>query len=441
VIRFLLYSSSYKGRITRESRLLSRTNYRNNINGTIMSSDVVMFLGFVGALGVFFCRCALGAFFQRSLCNSSTKPLSKALSPSLSRKLSTFRNDARRGDPQSRRTLRPRRVTLHKSLQSTIRVRRLCCQLFPDMQTFSRAPAAAQVACTGGPCAAGKDCSCSALSNSSEACGYIASMNGNCSGCHNCPGSGWIMGTGITCSATCSSADTVWEACGNPGMRLPAPPAGSVTKTACTSSTGVTAPAAGATASRPGICKDGVAFTKATSADGVSADLLSRASRECDTRTVPACAELNAGAKKASFYEHTTYGAICCGARSNVRCLDNSSVCKDGFSKPFYADPRWEGKNCAFWDGFLLSMFDGTRVNWADITCEEIAAAKYDNSKMNLSVDTMSDALALGADCCGGPANLKCSGLSSFGHRRYGYNVWPLALTVLGVLQISATFL
>ena len=193
---------------------------------------------------------------------------------------------------------------------------------------------------------------------------------------------------------------------------------------------------------RPGICKDGVAFTKATSADGVSADLLSRASGECDTRTVPACAELNAGANKDRFYEHTTYGTICCGARSNVRCLDSSSMCKDGFYKPFYADTRWEGKNCAFWEGYLLSRFDGTRVNWADITCEEIAAAKYDSSAwINLGVDKMSDALALFADCCGGQANLKCSGLSSFGQNyRYGYKVWPLAL-MLAVLQISATFL
>ena len=42
--------------------------------------------------------------------------------------------------------------------------------------------------------------------------------------------------------------------------------------------------------------------------------------------------------------------------------------------KPFYAAPEWEGKNCAFFDGFLLSRFDGTRVNWGDITYEELAA-------------------------------------------------------------------
>ena len=108
-----------------------------------------------------------------------------------------------------------------------------CLLMRCTVAPVGRAPAAAQVACTGGPCAAGTNCLCSALSNSGEACGYIASMNGNCSGCHNCPGSGWIMGTGITCSATCSSADSVWTACGNSGHRLPAPPAGSVTKTAC----------------------------------------------------------------------------------------------------------------------------------------------------------------------------------------------------------------
>ncbi|MGB1607478.1 MAG: hypothetical protein ACPIOQ_82885, partial [Promethearchaeia archaeon] len=101
--------------------------------------------------------------------------------------------------------------------------------------TTTPAPAAASpAACTGGSCgAAGSNCLCSALSNSGAACGYLATMGGDCSGCHNCPGSGWIMGTGHigssgTCTATCSSADSEWTACG-----LPAPPAGSVTKTAC----------------------------------------------------------------------------------------------------------------------------------------------------------------------------------------------------------------
>ena len=91
----------------------------------------------------------------------------------------------------------------------------------------------AQMACIGGPCAAGTDCSCSALSRSDEACGYLATMGSDCLGCHNCPTSGWIMGTGHigssgTCTASCSSTDSEWTACG-----LPAPPAGSVTKTAC----------------------------------------------------------------------------------------------------------------------------------------------------------------------------------------------------------------
>ena len=153
------------------------------------------------------------------------------------------------------------------------------------------------------------------------------------------------------------------------------------------------------------ICKENIANSTAD----VSADLLGRAS--CATRTAPSqCTELNAGSKKDSFYEHTTFGTICCGARANVRCLDSSSMCKDGFYKPFYAAPEWEGKPCAFFDGFFLSRFDGTRVNWGDITCEEIAAAKYTGNEMiPLGVDTMSNALNLFAACCGGQANLKCS--------------------------------
>ena len=103
---------------------------------------------------------------------------------------------------------------------------------------FAVAPAAAQMACTGGSCGEA-GCLCSDLSNSGEACGYHGTMGADCSGCHNCPGSGWIMGTGNTingrsgtCTATCSSADSEWTACGHPP-----PPAGSVTKTACSSGT------------------------------------------------------------------------------------------------------------------------------------------------------------------------------------------------------------
>jgi len=386
---------------------------------------------------------------------------------------------------------------------------------------FAVAPAAAQMACTGGSCGEA-GCLCSALSNSGEACGYHGTMGANCSGCHNCPGSGWIMGTGNTvngrsgtCTAICSSADSEWTDCGHP-----VPPAGSVTKTACNSAPpsiacvsastgeniwckdlpngggeacaylhvmqtadctqchtcpggwimgvtyygngwpqecptavddkgwhlpptrdedwalcGLPAPGqagqsgSGSPGLFPAICKENVTLSTAD----VSSELLGRAN--CATRTSPSCTELTAGVKKDSFYEHTTFGTICCGSRANVRCLDSSSMCKDGFYKPFYAAPEWEGKNCAFFDGFLLSRFDGTRVNWGDITCEELAAAKY-NNEIPLGVDTMSDALNIFAACCGGQANLKCS----FGNRQYGYSgmspLWPFAL-MLAVLGLG----
>jgi hypothetical protein len=91
------------------------------------------------------------------------------------------------------------------------------------------------LACTGGPCSSppyAEGCLCGDLSEAGEACGYHSTMGADCSNCHNCA-NGWIMGTGYigssgTCSATCSSPDSVWAACG-----LPPPPPDSVTKMAC----------------------------------------------------------------------------------------------------------------------------------------------------------------------------------------------------------------
>jgi hypothetical protein len=88
-----------------------------------------------------------------------------------------------------------------------------------------------RMACFGGSCFA-EGCACADLSETGEACGYHSTMGADCSNCHNCP-QGWIMGMGWigasgTCSATCGSTDSEWEDCG-----LPAPPADSLTRTAC----------------------------------------------------------------------------------------------------------------------------------------------------------------------------------------------------------------
>ena len=159
----------------------------------------------------------------------------------------------------------------------------------------------------------------------------------------------------------------------------------------------------------------------------VSAELLGLAS--CATRTAPSCTELTAGVKKFFLRAHHIRHYLLRRSRQCALPRQLEHV------KPFYAAPEWEGKNCAFFDGFLLSRFDGTRVNWGDITYEELAAAKYNNEMITLGVDTMSDALNLFAACCGGQANLKCS----FGNRQYGYSgmppLWPFAL-MLAVLGI-----
>ena len=59
------------------------------------------------------------------------------------------------------------------------------------------------------------------------------------------------------------------------------------------------------------------------------------------------------------------------------------------------------GISCSFWDSFLLPMFDGKKVNWGNVTCEEVASAKYQNDVMNLGKDKMSNALReVGFHCC-----------------------------------------
>ena len=67
------------------------------------------------------------------------------------------------------------------------------------------------------------------------------------------------------------------------------------------------------------------------------------------------------------------------------------------------------GQPCVFWDGFLLSMFDGKKLNWADVTCEEVASAKYKNDEIDLSTNKMSEAIReVGFHCCGGFDKIKC---------------------------------
>ena len=82
--------------------------------------------------------------------------------------------------------------------------------------------------------------SCGSMQNTGEACGYLSTMGFDCTNCHNCPASGWIMGSGYigVCSIpdpetqapfpNCSSPNPEWTACG-----LPFPPTDSVTRIAC----------------------------------------------------------------------------------------------------------------------------------------------------------------------------------------------------------------
>ena len=135
--------------------------------------------------------------------------------------------------------------------------------------------------------------------------------------------------------------------------------------------------------------------------------------------------------RKEAFYEHTAFGTACCGARDKVRCLDSSTMCKsDADFKTWFE--VGDGKPCILWDGILLAMFDGKKLNWGDVTCEEVASAKYQNDVMNLGKDKMSDALReVGFHCCGGFDKIKCGAASGLAP------VWALILAASAVSVLS----
>jgi hypothetical protein len=137
------------------------------------------------------------------------------------------------------------------------------------------------------------------------------------------------------------------------------------------------------------------------------------------------CDMVTGGTHKDAFYEHVSFGTACCGSiqdadwastRAKVRCLDSSTMCEAAADfKPTYGVVT--GKSCNFWDGFLLSMFDGNKANWADVTCEEVASTKYKNNLIDLKIDKMSEALGFLAKCCGDAGKMRCAGLVSGGAR------------------------
>ena len=127
------------------------------------------------------------------------------------------------------------------------------------------------------------------------------------------------------------------------------------------------------------------------------------------------CDMVTGGTHKNAFYEHVSFGTYCCGSiadadfastRGKVRCLDSSTMCKA--AADFKPSNKQQQQTCLFWDGFLLSMFDGNKANWADVTCEELASTKYKNDVMDLKKDKMSDALGILANCCGGAEKVRC---------------------------------
>jgi hypothetical protein len=87
-------------------------------------------------------------------------------------------------------------------------------------------------------------------------------------------------------------------------------------------------------------------------------------------------------------------------------------MCKaDADYKASFADPSWGGKTCAFWDGFFLSMFDGDKLNWADVTPKELGCTKWNHARMDLKaagfaadINMASVLEKFAPGCCGGKA-------------------------------------
>lgn len=101
-------------------------------------------------------------------------------------------------------------------------------------------------------------------------------------------------------------------------------------------------------------------------------------------------------------------------AHEQIRCLDSSTMCKaDADYNANFTVPDWDGKTCAFWDGLILSMFDGDKLNWADVTPKELGCKKWDHARMDLkdagfaadiNMASVLEKFAQAGNCCGGKA-------------------------------------
>ena len=77
-------------------------------------------------------------------------------------------------------------------------------------------------------------------------------------------------------------------------------------------------------------------------------------------------------------------------------------------------------------------MFDGNKLNWADVTCEEVASTKYKNNVIDLGKDTMSEALReVAFHCCGGFEKMKCGAASGLAP------MWALTLVASAMSALS----
>ena len=158
------------------------------------------------------------------------------------------------------------------------------------------------------------------------------------------------------------------------------------------------------------ICKAGADFKCTTECLGRNTAMLQRTTEASWDLVTPGVKCDAIAGRKDSFYEHTTFGTQCCGARSKVRCLDSSSMCAtDADYQAEYADAAWDGKTCAFWDGMVLSMFDGNKLNWATVTSQEMGCTTWDHTRMDLrakgvAADASIASVVAGAlgGCCGG---------------------------------------
>jgi len=163
----------------------------------------------------------------------------------------------------------------------------------------------------------------------------------------------------------------------------------------------------------------------ATSCSALSSWMLSKISGNKQSWSDVTCSEIAAttwqdtnkdGTKKTTKLKELliVHGAPCCGVVSKVKCNPSDadlSLCKVSSDwKP--TTKTVDGMSCSTGSSWLLSKTAGNKQSWSDVTCSEIAATTWQDTKDDGTKKTekLKDILVNPnvTLCCAGVSNVRC---------------------------------